>query len=142
MVLIEVRTTGVKRVSAKLRAIELYARKSFAPEIVDHGYLFAKNIAPRDTGALIKAIKKKKGKRSAKLSLYQPANGDGRNRPYHLWMHGIKAPVSGGAGSGYDTSTGKYAPKSGKYGPMFMFVTHEEMIKFGIERFKNKVSTL
>ena len=122
----------------------MYVNQKFAPEVVNFGYLFAKKIAPKDTGALIKAIRKSRGKRSAKLSLFQPQHQDGRNRPYHLWMHGIRAPVSGGqgAGGGYNTSICNYAPRTGKRGPMFMFATREQMIKMSKDIFRKGIQKI
>lgn len=141
---VEIRIQGVKRFTAKMKSLSVYARNQFAPEVVQHGFKYAKKIAPHDTGALMRAIKKKKGKKSAKLVLIQPNDG-GRRRPYHLWMHGIRAPgpaSGGGANSGYDISRGKYMPKSGKRGPKFMFAARDEMIKDSTERFKKKVDAL
>lgn len=139
---VQIRLKGIKRFGAKTKSISAYVRQDYAPEVVTHGHRYASAIAPKNKGALLRAIKKKKKQKSGKLILLQP--NDGRNRPYHLWMHGIRAPAKAGsgAGSGYDISRGKYRPKSGKRGPMFMFETADEMKRYAIERFKKKIKTL
>lgn len=138
--MIEIRLSGVKRFTAKNKKLAAYIRNQFAPEVVKDGHRFAKEIAPRDTGALMRAIKGNVKKISGTVYVIQPA---GTTRPYHLWMHGIRAPMAGkGAGGGYDTSSGKYAPKSGKFGPQFMYVTQEYMTKQSGERFKKKFRSI
>lgn len=139
--MIEVRLRGVKRFQAKNKQLGVYLRTKYAPEIVKAGKVFARKIAPRDTGALLAAIKKTEGQKSGKLILVQPNHpADGTRKPYHLWMHGIRAP--GYNGKGYDISRGPYAPKTGMYGPKFMFVTYEKMKMDANETFKKKLKTL
>ena len=121
---------GIKRFNASIKKISLDLNKKFAPELAKEGYNYARRIAPMDTGALIDAIQFVPKKNSAKVVLNQPVHPkDGKTKPYHLWMHGIKAPSqsSGGAGSGYDTSVGRHKPKSGV--PRFMYVTYDYMLK-------------
>lgn len=138
---VEIRSRGTKRFIAKNKELINYTRGRFAPEVVKKYLLFAKRIAPRDTGALVSAIKGDVKKQSGKLILMQPNHrSDGRNKPYHLWMHGIRAPSQGGPG--YDISVGPFAPKTGQYGPKFMFVTFERMRKDSTEMFKKKVKTI
>ena len=139
----QISVTGVKRFTAKTKKLAVYARSKFAPEVAQNGYEYAVRHAPHRTGALIAATKVKKGKKSGKVILIQPG---GTTRPYHLWMHGIRAPGPGG--KGYDLSKGWTNPISGRRhritsgDPMFMFATYEEMIKDTTERFKKKVEAL
>lgn len=140
---VEFRVTGAKRFNAKTKSIRNYARTKYSADLVNIGYTTAKQIAPKDTGALIRAIRKpKKNKQSAYFELKQPNNARTPNRPYHLWMHGIKAPAKagGGAGSGYDTSSGTYRPRSGE--PKFMEVAFREMQRRATETFKKKINKL
>lgn len=137
---VEFRVRGTKRLNAKFKEIGNYVRGKYAPAVAMDGYKIARKIAPRDTGALIAAIKPpKKGKQSANIRLIQPNHPiDGTTKPYHLWMHGIKAPSQGGRG--YDTSTGRYRPKSGE--PKFMDVAFREMQRKATERFKKRFDKL
>ena len=138
--MIEIRISGVKRWQAKTKKIGAYARGQYAPDVVKEGYKFVQKIAPRQTGALLRAVKKEKsGKQSAKLVSYTPNHADGRQRPYHLWMHDIPAPArsGAGAGSGYKTS-GRI--RSGE--PMFMYAAQDYMKSIAGETFKKKLKKL
>lgn len=142
--MIEIRTSGVKRFTAKTQNFSLNVRSKFAEKLANYAYDKARSLAPRDTGALIKAIMPpQKGKQSAKLKLIQPT---GSNRPYHLWMHGIKAP--GPEGKGYDTSNGWESKWAGRRvyihsgDPKFMYTAMDEMKKKSTEMFKKELSKL
>ena len=107
-------TQGTKRVESLTKSMTLKLNKGFSKELVNEAYKHAYKIAPKKTGALRKAIKKVIRKKSGDLTLIQPTSK--RNRPYHLWHHGIKAPSptgKNGAGRGYDLRSGKYRPKTG-----------------------------
>ena len=135
--MIEVRLRGVKRFTAKNKKLSLYIRNQYAPEIVKLGLSKAKELAPIKTGALVSAIKGTDKKMSGKVYVIQPDDG-GRNRPYHLWMHGIKAPVKGkGAGGGYDIASQIYSGD-----PHFMYTTRDYMMKQSEERFKKKIDSI
>lgn len=135
---VEFRVSGVKRTNAKIKRIGSYIRGKYSIDLVNIGYEYARRHSPKDTGALMRAISRKKGKQSAKLLLYNPRHRDGRDRPYHLWMHGIRAPAPGG--KGYDTSKGKYKPKSGD--PMFMFNAQKKMRSEVTETLKKEINKL
>ncbi len=114
---------GTKDVHALTKSMTMKFRKGFSKELVNEAYKHAMGIAPRKTGELRRAIKKVTREKSGDLILSQPE--DPRNRPYHLWHHGIKAPSptgKNGAGKGYDLRSGKYRPKTGI--PDFMDKTY------------------
>lgn len=134
----ELRITGAKRLKAQNKAISVTLNKDFSKESVEKAFDFARRIAPYKSGATKDAIQKIIQKNSGRVVLYQPNHRDGRNRPYHMWFHGIKAPSptgKNGAGRGYDLRKGKYRPKSGI--PDFMdktFIYMQNQSRDGIQK--------
>lgn len=138
MVGVQLVTRGTKRLLADTKSISLKLRKGFSKEIINESYKYAIKIAPRKTGEEIKAIQKVIRQKSGDLRLVQPNNS--RNRPYHLWHHGIKAPSptgKNGAGRGYDLRSGKFRPKSGM--PDFMDKTYWFMNKRSTELINKRI---
>lgn len=100
-------------------------------QVVSEYGVYAKNIAPKATGALQNGIRWFSTETQGTIRSGLPNHPDKRNRPYHMWMQGntsefnfttIKAPNGDG---GYDLSTGKYSPKSGK--PNYMVLTARKL---------------
>lgn len=141
---IEFRFRGGKSLNAKIKRIDNVMRGKYAVETAYHGLDYARVIMPVDTGALFRALQVVEyNPQSAKLRLNQPNHPkSGTSRPYHMWMHGIKAPVKGGddKSRGYDTSMGKYRPTSGE--PKFMEKSYIEMKKHIQKRIKNDLNKI
>jgi hypothetical protein len=110
---------GVEKVQRKLNNIVIKVNKQFIPEVTKRTYVVARFLAPVDSGALRNAIRYAVLATKGQVILSQPNHYDGRMRPYHMWMHGIRTPSKDGRG--YDTTKGRYAPKTGKLGPAFMW---------------------
>jgi len=132
----EIRIKNFRRITVIGASIDAVKRKDFSKEFVDKGYDYARNIAPQSSGALKQAIQKvySPAEKSGRIRVVQPR---GSTRPYHMWMHGIKAPA-GSSGKGYDLRFGwnvKYRQADGSIGtkrakimsgiPDFMFKTRE-----------------
>jgi hypothetical protein len=101
------------------RSMTLKVSKDIIPQLTKQTYVTAQSLAPVDTGAVKKAIRYYTTAKMGVVELNQPTHSDGRMRPYHMWMHGVKTPSKDGRG--YDTSKGRYSPKSGRLGPSFMW---------------------
>lgn len=127
MTSVEFRYSGAARSTATNRNIRNTVRGNFTKKIVKKGLRYARRIMPKDTGAMYRSLQAVYRKRSAQLILRQPNHADGRNRPYHMWMHGIKAigVNTTKANKGYDTSEGRFKPISGE--PKFMEKTFRYM---------------
>ena len=114
---VSINIKGLKSLNKKFASIQ----KGLTIEIPDltrqqaeDAAKYAAAIAPRHTGALIQGIKSRKGYRKDTYSVksYLPKHKDGRKRPYHLMMHGLRAP---------NTSNQNFHGKNPKY----MFATLE-----------------
>lgn len=77
-------------------------------EQAEWGKVYARLIAPVDTNALINAIDVTKADKNSKYAVVSrvPNNPDGRQRPYHLYMHGL---------GGKDTRTQKFHGRTPDY---------------------------
>jgi len=85
---------GLDRLQKKLNSIKKATSlgiDNLTKEEAKRGAKFAKDIAPRDTGALIQAIEFLKiGKANEYMILSRlPTRGNKRRRPYHQMMHGL-----------------------------------------------------
>jgi len=127
MVIVEIRTRGVKRATAKFKRIEATIRKGFSKEIIEKGYRKALQIIPHDTGAMERGLQTiTTNPMSGKLRLNQPNNKvSGTTKPYHLWMHGL----------------GKYNTAHAIYrgDPHFMFTTRDYMEKEALKLIKKRI---
>ena len=140
---VQYRIKGVKRVSAQTKQIDVVRKKDFTANIIEKSFDYARNIVPTDTGALKNAIQKIIQKNVGRVRLIQPRHRDGRNRPYHLWFHGIKAPSptgKNGAGRGYDLRDGDFRPNSGF--PDFMDKTYTYMNNQSVKSIQEQVSQM
>jgi len=140
---VQFRSDGAKRFGAQSKNIDLVRKKDFTEIIINKAYDYARNLAPHDTGALKNAIQKIIQKNSGRVRLVQPSHRDGRNRPYHMWFHGIKAPSPTGknsAGRGYDLRSRNNRPKSGI--PNFMDLTYDYMESQTTKSIQEQVSQM
>lgn len=116
-------------------------------KIVKEYGVYAKNIAPKSSGALRQGIRWFSTENKGTIRSGLPNHKDNRNRPYHAWMHGYSF-VKGPDGKGYDLSKGWRNWKTGKMSyiksgvPNYMEVTAEKLSKDIDNKIINKLNKL
>lgn len=110
-----VRIDGLQKLNKKFKRIQDFASikvGKLSEQQAQEGASMAASLAPFDTGALIQAIAYQRGRGTAwEIVSRQPKKQ--RNRPYHLWMHGLDG-----------RNTGPYI-KTGD--ERYMFTTYEAL---------------
>lgn len=98
MITVTIRENVVKNMNRLVRWVNLEVPK-ITEEQATRGARFARDIAPKDTGALIQAIEAvKEGRGSAyRIVSRTPKHRDGRLRPYNYYLHeGVTVNIKNG----------------------------------------------
>ena len=127
--MVKVKVTGLNNIEGLTKDLENL--KLNVPKLISDFGWRAYELAPMRTGALREAIHWFSTEKKGTIEVLTPNNKDNRNRPYHLWQHGIGK---------YNLSKGKYSPKTGKAD--FMRVVENEINKTIDQEIKTKLAKL